>query len=1083
MLRTATYGDVHLRKQAGTHFSLDSLLLTLYKPPHRFRRAPASSRPILDLQSIEANSGPGPRSTNPWTQPIGGPLPSSRSRILVVSLVFFVFGLTNSVKAQITTDAGIPVHTIQIPVPMGFVSATTGKLHLEIPLRSTPQRNRDSILEKWVYDPAIGGWFAHIGNSHSGTGSFQSSSQNCTSAGYPGYPNGSVNTNFGWYFQDDHYTSHAVVNQYVSTKQVNCFTNSSPPVYFGSGSDITSTSGVAADGSGYSFSVSNYTQMHVYAPDGTLVYDNSGDQQTAEYPVDTNGNFAAYASSTSNSGSQPDTSASGFVYGPSGCGTTYPCTRTRSFNDSSGTLRSYSLTWAQFQTAVLNNGVQTTHTGTFVTSISLQDGNQYNFTYDTGSVGNHNGAILTMTLPTGGVVSFTYVPHVGSVFDWDWISSITYAGGTWNLGYSQNTSNYQLTTTLTAPPRYDFASKTNVSDTTVFTTVPYGNLYPFLQTAQFKSGSSTLLRSITVGYDGNGNYVPLTVATTLNDTGQSSTASYQYFSSNLMRNYPTQVQETDFTGTVVRTTKTAYNGFMKPTSVNVYAGTGTGSPIASTLYTYDEYSASYCKNNILMLSGFTGAHGHDDAYGTSDHSRGNVTTIQRLISGTTYSTTHNCYDTLGNVTQTVDANGNPTSFDYTDNWNDSDCIPSGTITHAFPTTLTNALGYRSKTSYYSCGILKQSAKDENDIRATRGGATFTYDLFNRGLTATDSAGGSTTNSYSVSVPPSVTTSKAITNSVSLNSTALQDTYGRVYQTQLTSDPDGITYRAKTFDALGHDSQTYNPTRCNPPTSNCGEATWGSSTTTYDALGRITSVTTAPDGQVTTTTYSGTCSTTTDPAGKARKVCSDALGRLTQAFEDPAGLNYETDYTYDLLNNLLTVNQKGGSTNSALWRTRTFTYDSLSRLVCASNPENSSAACPATATGTYTIGTTGYAYDANGNLTSKTSPAPNQTGTSTVTTTYQYDALNRLTQKSYSDGVTLPALFGYDQTLITMGSQQFNISNSIGRMSWNCILHTNSCGGSMTANSYDPVGRLAELWQENPVNSNNIFGNCLARRDS
>jgi len=52
-------------------------------------------------------------------------------------------------------------------------------------------------------------------------------------------------------------------------------------------------------------------------------------------------------------------------------------------------------------------------------------------------------------------------------------------------------------------------------------------------------------------------------------------------------------------------------------------------------------------------------------------------------------------------------------------------------------------------------------------------------------------------------------------------------------------------------------------------------------------------------------------TTTDQAGKSRKSVTDSLGRLTQVFEDPFGLNYEADYAYDALNNLLTVNQKGG----------------------------------------------------------------------------------------------------------------------------------------------------------------------------
>jgi len=143
---------------------------------------------------------------------------------------------------------------------------------------------------------------------------------------------------------------------------------------------------------------------------------------------------------------------------------------------------------------------------------------------------------------------------------------------------------------------------------------------------------------------------------------------------------------------------------------------------------------------------------------------------------------------------------------------------------------------------------------------------------------------------------------------------------------------------------------------------------------------------------------------TDEAGKARKSCTDGLGRLTQLFEDPASLNYETDYQYDTLDNLTRVDQKGSApTDSTQWRTRLFSYDSLSRLLTASNPES---------------GTITYTYDANGNLASKVAPQPNQTGTATVTTNYSYDALNRLTKKSYVGISTPTAQYGYDAVALT-----------------------------------------------------------------
>jgi YD repeat-containing protein len=102
-------------------------------------------------------------------------------------------------------------------------------------------------------------------------------------------------------------------------------------------------------------------------------------------------------------------------------------------------------------------------------------------------------------------------------------------------------------------------------------------------------------------------------------------------------------------------------------------------------------------------------------------------------------------------------------------------------------------------------------------------------------------------------------------------------------------------------------------------------------------------------------------------------------RITAVWEDPSGLNYETDYAYDTLDNLTEVTKMGGAASSS-WRTRTFTYDSLSRLKCAVNPEvtssvNTPASCPASDTGTDTPGTTGFTYDADCNVQTKTPPVP------------------------------------------------------------------------------------------------------------
>ena len=93
----------------------------------------------------------------------------------------------------------------------------------------------------------------------------------------------------------------------------------------------------------------------------------------------------------------------------------------------------------------------------------------------------------------------------------------------------------------------------------------------------------------------------------------------------------------------------------------------------------------------------------------------------------------------------------------------------------------------------------------------------------------------------------------------------------------------------------------------------------------------------------------------DPAGKTRRIRLDGLDLLR----------------LNALDNLTRVTQ--GT------QTRTFAYDSLSRLTSAANPES---------------GTVAYTYDNNGNLTQRTDARG-------VVTRYTYDRLDRLTRRSYS----------------------------------------------------------------------------------
>src|ERR1051326_6270506 len=109
------------------------------------------------------------------------------------------------------------------------------------------------------------------------------------------------------------------------------------------------------------------------------------------------------------------------------------------------------------------------------------------------------------------------------------------------------------------------------------------------------------------------------------------------------------------------------------------------------------------------------------------------------------------------------------------------------------------------------------------------------------------------------------------------------------------------FRSRPSDALGRAYKTSNPFR----PRNSESAIW--TTISFDALSRVISVTT-PDSAAVTTSCPRKSVPAGDQAGKQRKSVTDALGRLTNVYEDPNGLNYQTSYTYDVLNDLTQVSR-------------------------------------------------------------------------------------------------------------------------------------------------------------------------------
>jgi RHS repeat-associated protein len=414
-------------------------------------------------------------------------------------------------------------------------------------------------------------------------------------------------------------------------------------------------------------------------------------------------------------------------------------------------------------------------------------------------------------------------------------------------------------------------------------------------------------------------------------------------------------------GSPVRITQTSYltsnqsyrdrNILGLPTSIVVY--NGSWSPQSQTTIGYDEYSLAY----------YGGIGGWNDPGGV----RGNATSVNKWVdvSGS-WIAAHTQYDQAGNPVNSVDPKGNPSQVTYSSSYvyayptQASSAVPDPSGNYGSTSALVATSAYD-----FSTGLVT-SRTDANGQTTS-----FEYsDPLNRPTRVYLPDGGRTTKIY-VDSHPCGGYVQTLTLLDSSGREGIGYTFfdglGRAartftYENQDTGNP-YLTSDTQ-YDSMGRAWRVSSPYR----SAGCGAAVNPSgrwTQTTFDALGRSASVLTTVDNATATTSYSGNTVTVTDPAGKSRRSVSDALGRLTTVYEDPYGANYWTSYTYDALGRLRGVNQNG--------QQRFFMYDSLSRLIRARYPEqdangNLNTSDPVTGNSYWTAA---YSYDNNGNVTTRT----------------------------------------------------------------------------------------------------------------
>ncbi|MES2222518.1 MAG: RHS repeat-associated core domain-containing protein [Acidobacteriota bacterium] len=484
---------------------------------------------------------------------------------------------------------------------------------------------------------------------------------------------------------------------------------------------------------------------------------------------------------------------------------------------------------------------------------------------------------------------------------------------------------------------------------------------------------------------------------------------------------PTSTTVTDYSGTSLRKTQTQYewqtgsspyltaNIINSPKTVTVYDGSNV--QVAKTTMTYDENDScgGPVKGNLTTTS-----HWNNLGADTEAHSTFNCGGKVELQEDGNHNLTTTSYDGTGIFVATVtqpSTNGVAHHDSYT--W---DPNTGNMLTHMDQNSVTTKLSYSDALGRLTL------------VQRAYGLSGFESD---------------TTYSYPSLAEVDISSDLHATADGLLKSTADYDGLGRA--TRVVGPSGAVTRTA--YDYFGKPCATSNPSYSDPGVLNC---TPGQNPTlaspdgiTYyvqDPLGRPNSVT-HPDGASQRWSYNGNVTTTTDERGFQWRRTSDALDRLTQVVE-PGTLT--TTYSYLALGDLHCVDQWGTSTAGApctSGKSRSFVYDSLSRLITSSNPETGIVCYGLWSGGSPGSGTCGNGYDGNGNLLHKTDG-------SGIEVDYTYDALNRLSTKYSGFENASNYFYTYDQG-----------TNGIGRLSQELNQYATYWILAGTQFQYDAMGRV------------------------
>ena len=402
--------------------------------------------------------------------------------------------------------------------------------------------------------------------------------------------------------------------------------------------------------------------------------------------------------------------------------------------------------------------------------------------------------------------------------------------------------------------------------------------------------------------------------------------------------------------------------------------------------------------------------------------------------GTPYElTTTNAFDGYGNVIQTQ-----VTGTDITPRTSSTTYDPQGL--HAISTT--NDLGHSSSTTYNDRCFVPESSTSANGHTSTQA-----YDAFCRPTVSTDPLGNQTTVSYhNIELPGQFYVETQTT--AAPTSREYKDILMRTFHTRgegfdsqwigsdVQFDDQGRAYRS---------SLPYYVSESIPPTINGANGATDWSTSTFDVVGRVIQ-STNPDGTISSQSYNGLESSTTNDLGQTRTSYSNARGEVYKIVDNA---NNAIEYEYNALGNLTKTTDPHGNTIDV-------TYDILGNKITMDDPD---------------MGLWSYNYNRLGQLIS-------QTDAKGQTITMDYDILGRMITRTTNEGVstweydTAPNALGALAKATGPNYQREHFYDSLSRP----LTTTDTVFGHIESftSEYDTLGRISKQHYPNGFTIRNVY---------